>query len=257
MARALLPQAADQLRELLLVNRVDRDGNNVFEGGFLGLDNITVIDRSEPTSDGSQLVQSDATGWMGMFCLNLMRIALELAKENKVYEGLATKFLQHYTYVAHAMKHMGDRDFSLFDQDDGFFYDALEYPDGSFRKFRVRSMVGLIPLFAVRSASSWRSRIDAVQRSSPANLKWFLANRRELTDEVVHQITGASGDLTYLLTIVNIAAISIACSSTMYDEARVSVDVTASGRSRSSTRSTRSSSTGAPSATSRRSRRAS
>ena len=82
------------------VNKVDREGNNVFEGGFLGLDNITVVDRSERSPDGATLEQSDATGWMGMFCLNLMRIALELAQENPVYEGLATKFFQHYAYVA-------------------------------------------------------------------------------------------------------------------------------------------------------------
>ena len=94
------------------VNKVDRDGNNVFEGGFLGLDNITVIDRSEPSPDGAVLEQSDATGWMGMFCLNLMRIALELARDNPVYEGMATKFLQHYVYVAYAMKNMGGRDYA-------------------------------------------------------------------------------------------------------------------------------------------------
>ena len=84
-----------------------------------------------------------------MFCLNLMRIALELAKENRVYEGLAIKFFQHYAYVASAMKHMGNRDYQLWDEHDGFFYDVLRYPDGRFRKFRVRSLVGLIPLFAV------------------------------------------------------------------------------------------------------------
>src|SRR6185503_18705144 len=131
------------------VNKVDNDGNNVFEGGFLGLDNITVVDRSAPSVDGSVLQQSDATGWMGMFCLNLMRIALELAKENPVYESMATKFLQHYTYVAYAMKNMGGRDHSLFDQKDGFFYDLLVNPDKSVQRFRVRSLVGLIPLFAV------------------------------------------------------------------------------------------------------------
>src|SRR5437667_226957 len=86
------------------VNKVDRAGNNVFEGGFLGLDNITVIDRSEPLPAGAVLEQSDTTGWMGMFCLNLMRIALELAKANRAYEALATKFFQHYIYVGAAMK---------------------------------------------------------------------------------------------------------------------------------------------------------
>src|SRR5205814_1587640 len=93
------------------VNNVDSQGNNVFEGGFLGLDNITVVDRGQKFPNGAILEQSDATGWMGMFCLNLMRIALELAKENKAYEGLATKFFQHYAYIGAAMKHMGGKDF--------------------------------------------------------------------------------------------------------------------------------------------------
>ena len=110
------------------------------------------------------LEQSDATGWMGMFCLNLMRIALELAKENPVYEALATKFFQHYVYVAAAMKHMGSRDYQLWDEQDGFFYDVLRYPDGRFHKFRVRSLVGLIPLFAVERLEDDVDR--AVQASS-------------------------------------------------------------------------------------------
>jgi len=182
------------------VNKVDFDGNNVFEGGFLGLDNISVIDRSEPLGDGSTLLQSDATGWMGMFCLNLMRISLELAKENPVYESLATKFLQHYTYVAAAMKSRGDRDYALFDQDDGFFYDTLQFADGSFRKFRVRSLVGLIPLFAVeRLESEW---IEPFAEFT-ANFQWFLKNRKELVQDVIHEIPGPNGKTTYLLTIVD------------------------------------------------------
>ncbi|MCW5803000.1 MAG: glucosidase [Deltaproteobacteria bacterium] len=182
------------------VNKVDGDGNNVFEGGFLGLDNITVVDRSEPSRDGSTIAQSDATGWMGMFCLNLMRIALELARENPVYEGMASKFLQHYVYVAYAMKHMGGRDYSLFDPNDGFFYDVLEYPDGRFEKFRVRSLVGLIPLFAVE-----RLELEWIEpfKEFKANLVWFLKNRREMVDQVIHAIEGANGQTTYLLTIVD------------------------------------------------------
>ena len=128
------------------VNKVDSEGNNVFEGGFLGLDNITVIDRSQELPDGVTLQQSDATGWMGMFCLNLMRIALELAKENTSYEALATKFFQHYVYVGAAMKNMGGVGYELWSETDGFFYDALCYPDGSYDKFRVRSLVGSDPL---------------------------------------------------------------------------------------------------------------
>jgi hypothetical protein len=183
------------------VNKVDRDGNNVFEGGFLGLDNITVVDRSEPIRDGSYLQQSDATGWMGMFCLNLMRIALELAKENPVYEGLASKFLQHYIYVAYAMKHMGGRDHALFDPADGFFYDVLVQPNGSFQQFRVQSLVGLIPLFAVE-----RLELEWIEpfKEFTANLNWFVRNRREMVDEVVHAIERPDGGQTYLLTIVDI-----------------------------------------------------
>ena len=181
------------------VNKVDREGNNIFEGGFLGLDNITVVDRSERMTDGSTLEQSDATGWMGMFCLNLMRIALELAKENRVYEGLASKFLQHYTYVAYAMKHMGNRDYSLFDPVDGFFYDVLRYPDGNYRKFRVRSLVGLIPLFAVE-----RLELDWIEpfKEFKANLNWFMKNRREMVEEVIHTVE-VEERTTHLLTIVN------------------------------------------------------
>ena len=183
------------------VNKVDRDGNNVFEGGFLGLDNITVIDRSEPSRDGSVLEQSDCTGWMGMFCLNLMRIALELARDNPVYEGMATKFLQHYVTVAYAMKSMGGRDHALFDPEDGFFYDVLEHPDGSFHRFRVRSLVGLIPLFAVeRLELAWIEPFKEFK----ANLDWFLTNRREMVEQVIHPITGPDGKTTYLLTIVDI-----------------------------------------------------
>ena len=122
------------------------------------------MDRSTRFTDGSVLEQSDGSGWMGMFCLNMMRIALELARENPVYEGLATKFFQHYVYVAAAMKHMGNRPVALWDDGDGFFYDVLRRPDGSFEKLRVRSLVGLVPLFAVErleQAGSSRSRTSA------------------------------------------------------------------------------------------------
>ena len=131
------------------VNKVDSQGLNVFEGGFLGLDNITVVDRSERLPGGAILEQSDATGWMGFFCLNMMRIALELAHENRSYETMATKFFQHFVYIGGAMKKMGGRDYQLWDEEDGFFYDVLRYPDGRFHKFEVRSLVGLIPLYAI------------------------------------------------------------------------------------------------------------
>lgn len=181
------------------VNKVDRSGNNVFEGGFLGLDNITVVDRSMPLPNGMVLEQSDATGWMGMFCLNLMRIALELAKENPVYEGMAIKFFQHYVYVAAAMKRMCSAEHGLWDEEDGFFYDLLRSPDGSACKFRVRSLVGLIPLFAVeRLEEPWLERFQYFH----ANVRWFLSNRSELTRGVV-QSAKRDGHETLVLTIVN------------------------------------------------------
>ena len=181
------------------INKVDREGNNIFEGGFLGLDNITVIDRSERSSDGAWIEQSDATGWMGMFCLVLMRIALELAKENRVYESMASKFFQHYVYVAAAMKHMGNREYQLWDERDGFFYDVLCYPDGRFRKFRVRSMVGLIPLFAVeRLEEKWIEPFKEFR----ANFQWFMKNRAEHARNVVHTVE-RNGEVTHVLTILN------------------------------------------------------
>ena len=115
------------------VNRVDSEGNNVFEGGFLGLDNIAVVDRGEKFPNGAILEQSDATGWMGFFCLYLMRIALELANQNRVYEGVATKFFEHFIYIGAAMKKMGGRNYQLWDEQEGFFYDVLRYPNGEFQ----------------------------------------------------------------------------------------------------------------------------
>ena len=183
------------------VNKVDRQGNNIFEGGFLGLDNITIVDRSMPSSDGTVIEQADATGWMGMFCLNLMRIALELAKENPVYQGMATKFFQHYAYVAAAMKKMGGRDYQLWDEADGFFYDVLRYPNGEFHTLRVRSLVGLIPLYAVeRLELPWIDQFPSFK----ASLNWFLNNRPDLVSDVVHRCPSDDGQgVTLVLTIVD------------------------------------------------------
>jgi len=181
------------------INKVDSEGNNIFEGGFLGLDNITVIDRSEKFPGGVVLEQSDATGWMGMFCLNMMRIALELAKENSSYESMATKFFEHYVYVGAAMKHMGGRDYSLWDEKDGFFYDVLRYPDGTYHKFRVRSLVGLIPLYAVE-----RLETDWIQPFAEfhGNLNWFVENRQDLVQRCCHLIQH-DGMEVYVLSVVD------------------------------------------------------
>jgi hypothetical protein len=184
------------------INKVDKSGNNIFEGGFLGLDNITLFDRSEKLPDGATLEQSDATGWMGMFCQNLMRIALELARTNHVYEGMATKFFQHYVYVGAAMKHMGGSDQqNLWDEHDGFFYDVLRCPDGEYHKLRVRSLVGLIPIFAVeRLAQEWTKPFPSFDSS----LNWFLENRRDLVSHSVNTVQ-ENGSETRVLTIVTSA----------------------------------------------------
>ena len=181
------------------VNKVDSGGNNVFEGGFLGLDNITVIDRSEKLPDGVKLEQSDATGWMGMFCLQMMRIALELAKENRVYESLATKFFQHYAYIGAAMKKMGGGDYELWSETDGFFYDALCYPDGSYQKFRVRSLVGLIPLYAIERLAE--DQLEPFPEFR-ANLHWFLENRQDIVQRCVTTIRNELG-VVHVLAIIN------------------------------------------------------
>ena len=182
------------------INKVDSSGNNIFEGGFLGLDNITLFDRSEKLPGGAVLEQSDATGWMGFFCLSMMRIGLELAKENQTYEGLATKFFQHYVYVGAAMKRMGGRNYNLWDEEDGFFYDVLRYPDGNFEKLRVRSLVGLIPLYAVeRIEAHWIAQF----KDFSTNLTWFLDNRRDLVQHCVNRTT-TDGIDTLALTIVDL-----------------------------------------------------
>jgi hypothetical protein len=182
------------------VNKVDPAGNNIFEGGFLGLDNITLFDRSKKLPGGAVLQQSDATGWMGMFCQNLMRIALELAKFNPVYESLATKYFQHYVYVGAAMKRMGENgDQNLWDEKDGFFYDVIRYPDGRFEKLRVRSLVGLIPLFAVeRLEEQW---IKPYTEFS-VNLNWFVNNRQEIVSHCVNTVI-RKNEKTLVLTIVS------------------------------------------------------
>ncbi len=158
------------------VNRKDTDGRNVFQGGFLGLDNIGIFDRSSPLPTGGSINQSDGTAWMAMYALNLMRIALELARENHVYEDIASKFFEHFLYIAEAMTQMGG-EHSLWDEQDEFFYDVLELPEGEAIPLRVRSIVGLIPLFAVQVLESEHF---ATLRGFASRLQWFLNYRPDL-----------------------------------------------------------------------------
>jgi hypothetical protein len=130
------------------VNRKDRSGNNVFEGGFLGLDNIGVFDRSAPLPTGGYLDQADGTAWMALFCQNMMEMAAELAMERPAYVEMAQKFIEHFLWIASSMLR-GGREASMWDEEDGFFYDVLRYPDGRAERLKVRSMVGLLPLCAV------------------------------------------------------------------------------------------------------------
>jgi len=163
------------------VNRKDAEGNNIFEGGFLGLDNIGVFDRSSELPTGGHLEQADGTSWMGMFCLNMLTIALELAQENSVYEDMATKFFEHFLYIADAMNHLGGEGTQLWDEEDGFYYDVLHLPHGESVPLKVRSMVGLTPLFAITILE------PEVLEKLPAfkeRLEWFIKHRYDLKRNV-------------------------------------------------------------------------
>ncbi len=163
------------------INRKDRLGNNVFEGGFLGMDNVGVFDRSAPLPTGGFLEQSDATSWMGMFCLNLLRIAIELGQTDRAYEDIATKFFEHFLQIAWAMNDMGGEGIALWDEEDGFFYDVLRTPDGRSVPLKVRSMVGLVPLFAVTTIEP--HELDRLP-DFKERLEWFLTNRPQMASLV-------------------------------------------------------------------------
>jgi hypothetical protein len=159
------------------VNREDREGNNLFQGGFLGLDNIGPFDRSKLSPDSGTLEQSDGTAWMAMYCLDLLDIALTLAANDPTYEDVATKFFEHFAHIASAARNHG-----LWDDEDGFFYDQLRLPDGQQLPVKVRSLVGLIALCAVSHVSDEQL---AALPGFAARLRWFRANRPDLTNNVV------------------------------------------------------------------------
>ncbi|MEM1349831.1 MAG: glucosidase, partial [Myxococcota bacterium] len=159
------------------VNRKDSEGHNIFQGGFLGLDNIGVFDRSRPLPTGGVIHQSDGTSWMAMYSLNLMRIALELALHNPVYEHIATKFFEHFLHIAKAMTSMAECEQGLWDERDEFYYDVLELDNGRRIPMRVRSMVGLIPLFAVETIEP-----EMLQRlpGFAKRMEWIFEHRPDL-----------------------------------------------------------------------------
>ncbi|HJY81493.1 MAG TPA: glucosidase [Candidatus Binatia bacterium] len=181
------------------VNRKDAEGRNVFQGGFLGLDNIGVFDRSAPLPTGGYIEQSDATSWMGMYYLNMLTIALELAREDTAYEDVASKFFEHFVYICRAMNNLGGEGIELWNKEDGFFYDVLHLQDGKHFPLKVRSMVGLIPLFAVETLES--GIVDQLP-GFKRRLQWFIENRPELSEHVETQTT-PEATVRRFLSLVN------------------------------------------------------
>jgi Glycosyl hydrolase family 63 C-terminal domain len=181
------------------VNRKDPDGMNIFEGGFLGLDNIGVFDRSAPLPTGGNLEQSDGTSWMGMYCLNMLAIALELAKEDPAYEDVASKFFEHFVHIAHAMNDIGQGGRALWDDEDGFYYDVLQLPNGDEHFIKIRSMVGLIPLFAVETLEpEIVDRLPGFKR----RMQWFMDNHPDFPEHIEMTQRSAKG-VRRLLSLVN------------------------------------------------------
>ncbi len=181
------------------VNRKDPDGMNVFQGGFLGLDNIGVFDRSAPLPTGGHLEQSDGTSWMGMYCLNMLAIAGELAREDPAYEDVASKFFEHFVYIARAMNNLGGEGISLWDEEDGFYYDVLHLPNGQTSFLKVRSLVGLIPLLAVETLEP---EIVDMFPGFKRRMQWFLDNTPECPQHLEMTQRSPRG-IRRLLSLVN------------------------------------------------------
>ncbi len=180
------------------VNRKDVAGNNIFGGGFLGLDNIGVFDRSQPLPMGGRIEQADGTGWMAMFTLNMLRISCEIALTRPSYQDMASKFFEHFLHIAAAMNNLGKMGISLWDDTDQFYYDVLHTPDKNARLLKIRSMVGLIPMFAVEVLD------DALLSKLPdfkRRLEWVLANRPDLASLISRWHEPGKGD-THLLSLL-------------------------------------------------------
>jgi hypothetical protein len=181
------------------VNRKDAEGRNIFQGGFLGLDNIGVFDRSAPLPTGGHIEQADGTSWMGMYCLNMLAIAMELAEEDPTYEDMASKFWEHFVYIARAMNNLGHDEIEMWNEKDGFFYDVLHMSDGNHFPLKVRSMVGLIPLFAVQTLEP--ELLDQLP-GFKTRLEWFIDHRPDLTKNLACMRTPGKGERR-LLSIVD------------------------------------------------------
>ena len=179
------------------VNRKDVEGRNIFQGGFLGLDNIGIFDRNAKLPNGGYINQADGTAWMAMYTLNLMRIALELALTDHVYEDIASKFFEHFLYIAEAMTNIGGDGIGLWDDEDEFYYDVLHLSDGERIPLRVRSLVGLIPLFAVEVLGAWFSSLPRFN----ARTHWFLEHRPHLARLVSRWYDAKSGE-RHLLSLL-------------------------------------------------------
>lgn len=160
------------------VNRKDPQGHNVFQGGFLGLDNISVFDRSKPLPTGGHIDQSDGTAWMAFYCVMMMKISLELAQEEPIYQDMATKFFEHFQRISASMSNCGGKGYSLWDAEDKFYYDVLHLPDGKIVPLKVRSLVGLLPMFAVETLA------PELFKKSPIferRLEWFTNRHSALS----------------------------------------------------------------------------
>jgi hypothetical protein len=168
------------------VNRKDTEGKNIFQGGFLGLDNIGVFDRNATLPTGGHLEQSDGTSWMAMYCLNMLIIALELARENPAYEDVASKFFEHFVYIDQALNNLGGEGIRLWDEEDGFYYDVLHLPNGNHLQLKIRSLVGLIPLFAVETLSS--EVVDNLP-GFKRRMQWFIENKPDFQDNIETKTT--------------------------------------------------------------------
>jgi hypothetical protein len=173
------------------VNRKDSQNRNIFQGGFLGLDNIGIFDRSTELPGDGHIEQADATSWMAMYCLNLMRISIELAKHNPSYQDMASKFFQHFLFIAGAMANIANRGIDLWNEEDEFFYDVLHLDEKNDIQIKIRSMVGLIPLFAVEVLEP--DLVDSLPEFA-GRLDWFLNYRKDLASLVSHWHVPGKGD---------------------------------------------------------------